>query len=202
MGAKRPIRIVVLGAPKVGKTAITVRYLTHRFIGEYSSRTDAVYKHTANIGGEKTELEILDTCKSSMERREGDGYLVVFSVTEPSSLAAAAGILAGLPQARPVLLLANKIDLEHARKINYSSFHRSVSLRAALELSVVAGCSYLEVSASSSAMDRGGIPLAFAAVASKAKPVSPLRAAIRALAALLSYRKVYHHRRPSEVKWK
>ncbi|XP_014274993.1 ras-like protein family member 11B [Halyomorpha halys] len=193
MGAKRPIRIVVLGAPKVGKTAITVRYLTHRFIGEYSSRADVVYKHTANIGGEKTELEILDTCKSSIERREGDGYLVVFSVTEPSSLAAAAGILAGLPQARPVLLLANKIDLEHAR---------TVTLRSALELSVIAGCSYLEVSASSSAMDRGGIPLAFAAVASKAKPVSPLRAAIRALAALLSYRKVYHYRRTSEMKWK
>ncbi|CAD7091938.1 unnamed protein product [Hermetia illucens] len=31
------IKVVVLGSSKVGKSAVTVRYLTKRYIGEYSS---------------------------------------------------------------------------------------------------------------------------------------------------------------------
>lgn len=34
-----PIRIAVLGTSQVGKSALTVRYLTKRFIGEYRSDT-------------------------------------------------------------------------------------------------------------------------------------------------------------------
>ena len=33
----RPLKVALLGADKVGKSALTVRYLTKRFIGEYRS---------------------------------------------------------------------------------------------------------------------------------------------------------------------
>ena len=34
-----PLRVAVVGASEVGKSALTVRYLTKRFIGEYRSDT-------------------------------------------------------------------------------------------------------------------------------------------------------------------
>ena len=37
--SNRPLRVAVLGAEEVGKSALTVRYLTKRYIGEYRSDT-------------------------------------------------------------------------------------------------------------------------------------------------------------------
>lgn len=34
-----PLRVAMLGSSQVGKSALTVRYLTKRFIGEYRSDT-------------------------------------------------------------------------------------------------------------------------------------------------------------------
>lgn len=34
-----PLRVAVLGGSQVGKSALTVRYLTKRYIGEYRSDT-------------------------------------------------------------------------------------------------------------------------------------------------------------------
>ncbi|XP_046393707.1 uncharacterized protein LOC124161433 [Ischnura elegans] len=60
------IRVVVMGSSRVGKSAVTVRYLTKRFIGEYSSSRDFLYKHTVVFdGGARTDVEILDTSKCS-----------------------------------------------------------------------------------------------------------------------------------------
>ncbi|XP_071455749.1 ras-like protein family member 12 [Hetaerina americana] len=60
------IRVVVMGSSRVGKSAVTVRYLTKRFIGEYSSSRDFLYKHTVVFdGGARTDIEILDTSKCS-----------------------------------------------------------------------------------------------------------------------------------------
>ncbi|KYB25136.1 hypothetical protein TcasGA2_TC031331 [Tribolium castaneum] len=41
------IRVVVLGSPRVGKSAVTVRYLTKRYIGEYSSTSGEFFSLTA-----------------------------------------------------------------------------------------------------------------------------------------------------------
>ncbi|XP_072161401.1 uncharacterized protein [Bemisia tabaci] len=57
------IRIVVLGGSRCGKTAVTVRYLTKRYIGEYSSTTDFLYRTNVTFDNVTTQLEILDTCK-------------------------------------------------------------------------------------------------------------------------------------------
>ncbi|KAI5733081.1 hypothetical protein M8J76_007442 [Diaphorina citri] len=60
------IKLVVMGASRVGKSAVTVRYLTKRYIGEYSSSTDMIYRHNTTIDNTTTEVEILDTCKCSV----------------------------------------------------------------------------------------------------------------------------------------
>lgn len=54
------VRIAVLGNMNVGKSALTVRYLTRRFIGEYSSKTDLLYRQTVTFDSGLLDVEIVD----------------------------------------------------------------------------------------------------------------------------------------------
>ncbi|XP_046808542.1 ras-related and estrogen-regulated growth inhibitor [Lucilia cuprina] len=56
------LKIAVVGAPSVGKSALIVRFLTKRYIGEYDHQTENRYKHEALVDGEPVLFEILDTC--------------------------------------------------------------------------------------------------------------------------------------------
>ncbi|XP_073986556.1 ras-related and estrogen-regulated growth inhibitor-like protein isoform X2 [Rhodnius prolixus] len=141
--------------------AITVKYLTRRYIGEYSSRVDFLYKKYEWINGVPTQLEILDTCKypdrlSKEILRWADAFLLVFSVVDSSSLFLAERLLDSMDRnRRPTLLMANKCDLEHAR---------AVSSRSGQELAVKHGCLYLEVSAAGNTQESRPTP-AFLALA-------------------------------------
>ncbi|CAI9613277.1 unnamed protein product, partial [Staurois parvus] len=52
--------ILVLGAENVGKSALTVRFLTRRFIGEYVG-TESVYTHNIMVDGRETLFSIWDS---------------------------------------------------------------------------------------------------------------------------------------------
>ncbi|XP_032778366.2 ras-like protein family member 11B isoform X2 [Daphnia magna] len=60
------IRVCVLGSAAVGKTAVVVRYLTNRFIGEYCTGKDLLYKKTIKIDGFPSQIEIADTSNASI----------------------------------------------------------------------------------------------------------------------------------------
>lgn len=61
------LRVVVLGAEKTGKSAVTVRFLTKRFIGEYNSNIDLLYKSCIKQEDYLTDIEILDTCSKKVD---------------------------------------------------------------------------------------------------------------------------------------
>lgn len=94
------VKIVVLGASNVGKTALIVRFLTKRFIGDYEANTGALYSRKISLDGEQVSLQVQDTpCVALQEEAEGlycqeqinrsiywaDGYVLVFSITDQSS---------------------------------------------------------------------------------------------------------------------
>ncbi|VVC94279.1 unnamed protein product [Leptidea sinapis] len=56
------VKVAVIGAPSVGKSALTVRFLTKRYIGEYDHQQESKYKHETLLDGEPILFEILDTC--------------------------------------------------------------------------------------------------------------------------------------------
>ncbi|KAG7172622.1 Ras-related and estrogen-regulated growth inhibitor-like 6 [Homarus americanus] len=127
-------RLTVIGSKAVGKTALTVRYLTKRFIGEYQSDTDMIYRATMPVDGSKIALEILDLSSNLDEvvvPREtvawAEAWLVVYSITSWESFrvgvraveAVTAACGADQPNP-PVLIMANKKDLEHIRQVNES----------------------------------------------------------------------------------
>ncbi|XP_072765965.1 ras-related and estrogen-regulated growth inhibitor [Anoplolepis gracilipes] len=169
------IKVVVLGGPRVGKSAVVVRYLTRRYIGEYSSTSDFLYRHSANIDNVTTEVEILDTSRCEENGclyshiRWGEAFVVVYSVTCKRSFQEARGLLKQLADLRlpsyfTALLLGNKRDLDHARE---------VCVDEGQQLSLAHGCQFYEVSAAESP---AGAALAFQALLREARSVQLLRA--------------------------
>ncbi|XP_070191431.1 ras-related and estrogen-regulated growth inhibitor-like isoform X2 [Littorina saxatilis] len=150
-GGGREINIAVLGAKGVGKSAIIVRYLTRRFIGDYDPEMDAIFTHTASVDNKQLVMHIMDSAwpSTSREPREdpitwADGFLLVFSITDASSWACVQDLVPRLRSVRdddrlPVAIAANKCDLIHLRRVSSAD----CSAWAAEH-----GCVYREVSAS------------------------------------------------------
>ncbi|XP_053603719.1 ras-related and estrogen-regulated growth inhibitor-like protein [Plodia interpunctella] len=183
------IRVVVLGSPRSGKSAVVVRYLTKRYIGEYSSTGDFLYQHRVAFDGAVSEVEILDTSNCAIRGclaehvRWGDAFAVVYSVCERRSFLAAAELLSllertRLPGCASVTLLGNKRDLEHAREVHAEEGQ---------ELSLRFGCQFYEVSAAESC---AGAALAFHALLREARALALLLPAPRRKLAAYSVSKV------------
>ncbi|XP_071527039.1 ras-related and estrogen-regulated growth inhibitor-like protein [Panulirus ornatus] len=120
-----PLRVAVLGSGDVGKSALTVRYLTKRFIGEYRSDTDMLYKTVLQVDGVAQPVEIMDTSASCDESSDAhlqwaEAFVVVYAITDKESYRWAANTVQELSERRAtasVLMLGNKSDLGHLREV-------------------------------------------------------------------------------------
>ncbi|XP_069135757.1 ras-related and estrogen-regulated growth inhibitor-like [Argopecten irradians] len=88
---QRPFRVVILGQNGVGKSALTVRFLTRRFIGEYDPNLEKTYSCNKCIDGDNVTIEVLDTAiqgeknKTEENIKWADAYVLVYSVTDSCS---------------------------------------------------------------------------------------------------------------------
>ncbi|CAG9314481.1 unnamed protein product [Blepharisma stoltei] len=85
--------IAMLGAAAVGKSAVTMRYVSNKFVRDYDPTIENYYTKTTQIEGEPTVISILDT--AGMEDYypliddwidKKDGFVLVYSVDVPDSL--------------------------------------------------------------------------------------------------------------------
>ncbi|XP_037544347.1 GTP-binding protein Rhes [Nematolebias whitei] len=86
-------RIVVLGAPRVGKTNILRRFLGEEFEEHYEPTIEDFYRKLFYIGGEAYQVDLLDAARERdfpAKRRlsilTGDVFLLVFSLDDRESL--------------------------------------------------------------------------------------------------------------------
>ncbi|XP_063793262.1 ras-like protein family member 11A-like [Pseudophryne corroboree] len=134
----RNIKIVVLGSSGVGKTALVVRFLTKRFIGDYEANTGALYSRKVTIDGEQISLQVQDTpyvlmeedtdtisCQEQINRSIywADGFVFVFSITDYNSYRMIRPLYQHLKKIHPntkipLLLVGNKADLLRARQVS------------------------------------------------------------------------------------
>jgi len=115
------LRLVVAGGKGVGKSALAVRFLTKRFIGEYQPAAELEYYKKMEIDGCMLGLEVLDTSSQSPPLAPHHLLLVLYSITDRSSLSTASDLLRScVPcvESSQVLLLANKLDLHHLREVD------------------------------------------------------------------------------------
>ncbi|WKX92636.1 hypothetical protein Q1695_010568 [Nippostrongylus brasiliensis] len=122
---RRPYEIttVVLGATKVGKSALVSQFLWERFLTDYRPTVEEFNWIEYDVEeGSALMLQIIDASGSrdflAMRHfyiRTGDAFLVVFSIDDAHSLEEAKRIIEEIEQERnkkvPVVLVANKCDL-------------------------------------------------------------------------------------------
>ncbi|XP_060611172.2 ras-related and estrogen-regulated growth inhibitor-like protein [Anolis sagrei] len=127
--------VVVLGAGQVGKSALTVRFLTRRFIGEYGDM-ESIYTHTLATEGREILFHIWDfpysqkwTEESSPEEKRiqwADGFILVYSICDRASFNSLRPKVQVIKAAKegpgqekvPIVIVGNKRDLHHRRAVS------------------------------------------------------------------------------------
>ncbi|XP_041932421.1 zgc:64022 [Alosa sapidissima] len=146
--------ILLLGADNVGKSALTVRFLTRRFIGEYGD-IDSIYSRSDKIDGRDICFNIWDSSHSQNGDEAGhiserqlqwaDGFILVYSICDRASFNVVRQQVQRIRQAKnklpaavPIIIVGNKRDLQH---------RRTVSSEEGRLLALSADCGFFEISA-------------------------------------------------------
>ncbi|XP_053545026.1 GTP-binding protein Rhes [Bombina bombina] len=158
--AKNSYRMVVLGASRVGKSAIVSRFLNGRFEDQYTPTIEDFHRKLYNIRGEMYQLDILDTSGNhpfpAMRRLSiltGDVFILVFSIDNLDSFDEVKRLRKQILEVKscvknktketgefPMMICGNKCDCgEQHRKVRSEEVERLVSGDD--------NCAYFEVSA-------------------------------------------------------
>ncbi|XP_078801107.1 ras-like protein family member 12 [Oryzias latipes] len=143
--------LVLLGVTGCGKSALTVKFLTKRFIGEYDPCLEDIYTSEEIVDQQLVTVRVMDTCDQGLpvncERylSWANAFLVVYSINNVESFHGCQLYLQILsshnktfrPQT-PIILLGNKLDMDR---------YRLVSQCDAEALATRFGCLFFELSA-------------------------------------------------------
>ncbi|MCJ8737530.1 hypothetical protein PDJAM_G00025060 [Pangasius djambal] len=143
--------IVVLGAMGSGKSALTVKFLTKRFISEYDPNLEDTYSSEEMVDQQPVLVKVMDTADQNgpvnCDRylAWASAFLIVYSIDNRLSfevcqqyVEAVTLYTKGLQPEAPIILVGNKVDMERYRQVNKAD---GAALAARF------GCLFFEVSA-------------------------------------------------------
>ncbi|BFF94632.1 ras-related and estrogen-regulated growth inhibitor [Drosophila madeirensis] len=91
---QKTLKVMVLGQSGVGKTAMVVRFITRRFIGEYDPNLEKIYTCQTTLDKEQVQFDILDATGQLQELdgvtlesniRWADAFILMYSITDKCS---------------------------------------------------------------------------------------------------------------------
>ncbi|KAK0410656.1 hypothetical protein QR680_005257 [Steinernema hermaphroditum] len=124
----REFKVVVLGSGGVGKSALTVQFVSNTFIEKYDPTIEDFYRKEIEIDGQPCVLEILDTAGTEqfasmrdLYIKNGQGFVVVYSITSQQTFHDIKSMRDQIVRVKgtehvPILLVGNKCDLQHQRQ--------------------------------------------------------------------------------------
>ncbi|XP_002732797.1 ras-like protein family member 12 [Saccoglossus kowalevskii] len=134
-------KIALLGSLGVGKSALTVKFITRRFINEYDPNLEDTYSKEAVVDNQQVLIKIMDTANHVAESWIGsedecgadrylnwaDSFIVVYSIDNRHSFDTAKTFLQEVSDyqklnspEKPILLLGNKVDISRYRQVSKS----------------------------------------------------------------------------------
>lgn len=146
----REYKVVVLGSGGVGKSALTVKFVSGNFMEKYDPTIEDFYRKEIEVDGAPSVLEILDTAGTEqfasmrdLYIKNGQGFVIVYSITSMQTFQDIRSMKEQIVRVKgtdrvPMLLVGNKCDLESQREV-----HSDESALLAHEWS----CPFLEASA-------------------------------------------------------
>lgn len=136
----REYKLIVLGAGGVGKSCLTIQYISSQYIDSYDPTIEDSYNKIINIDNRIVELEILDTAgieqftaMRELYIKNGDGFILVYSINDLNSFKELIKLreqilkIKGSQNNCLMVLVGNKADL------NY--MERKVSIQDGIDLS-------------------------------------------------------------------
>ncbi|KAJ8887311.1 hypothetical protein PR048_013526 [Dryococelus australis] len=129
----REFKVVVLGSGGVGKSALTVQFVSGCFMEKYDPTIEDFYRKEIEVDNSPCVLEILDTA----------GFVVVYSLTNHQTFQDIKTMKDLITRVKgtervPILLVANKVDLENQREVETNEGDG---------LARIWGCPFVEASA-------------------------------------------------------
>jgi len=135
----REFKVVVLGSGGVGKSALTVQFVSGSFMEKYDPTIEDFYRKEIEVDGAPCVLEILDTAGTEqfasmrdLYIKNGQGFVVVYSITSQQTFQDVRHMKDQIVRVKcgggyggqttdasriPILLVGNKADLEHQREV-------------------------------------------------------------------------------------
>ncbi|XP_022095209.1 ras-related protein Rap-2a-like [Acanthaster planci] len=125
----REYKVVVLGSGGVGKSALTVQFVSGNFVEKYDPTIEDFYRKAIEVENTMSILEILDTAGTEqfasmrdLYIRNGQGFVVVYSVTNKQSFGDVVNLREQIIRVKgstqvPLVLVGNKADLEKERQV-------------------------------------------------------------------------------------
>ena len=126
----REFKVVVLGSGGVGKSALTVQFVSGRFMEKYDPTIEDFYRKEIEVDGSPCVLEILDTAGTEqfasmrdLYIKNGQGFLVVYSLTNHQTFQDIKNMKEQIARVKgsdrvPIMLVGNKVDLENQREVS------------------------------------------------------------------------------------
>ncbi|CAL6038048.1 Rab1a [Hexamita inflata] len=123
------LKIVLLGNANVGKTSLILNFMSGRFLEQQPNSSGASYSFKLMaIKNEQVKVQIWDTAGqerfsgfTSLYYRDANGCMVVYDVTDPSSLQKSVEIFKTVLQVNPrasFAVIGNKADLQYELSVN------------------------------------------------------------------------------------
>jgi Ras-related protein Rap-2C len=146
----REYKVVVLGSGGVGKSALTVKFVSGTFMEKYDPTIEDFYRKEIEVDSAPSVLEILDTAGTEqfasmrdLYIKNGQGFVIVYSITSLQTFQDIKTMKEQIQRVKgiddiPMILVGNKADLEHQREVPSSE---GVSLAQSW------GCPFIETSA-------------------------------------------------------
>uniref|UniRef100_A0A8I5NU40 Ras-related protein Rap-2 n=1 Tax=Papio anubis TaxID=9555 RepID=A0A8I5NU40_PAPAN len=139
----------------LGKSALTVQFVTGTFIEKYDPTIEDFYRKEIEVDSSPSVLEILDTAGTEqfasmrdLYIKNGQGFILVYSLVNQQSFQDIKPMRDQIIRVKryekvPVILVGNKVDLESERE---------VSSNEGRALAEEWGCPFMETSAKSKTM--------------------------------------------------
>ncbi|XP_068390477.1 ras-related protein Ral-B isoform X3 [Eschrichtius robustus] len=123
-------KVIMVGSGGVGKSALTLQFMYDEFVEDYEPTKADSYRKKVVLDGEEVQIDILDTAGQEDYAairdnyfRSGEGFLLVFSITEHESFTATAEFREQILRVKaeedkvPLLVAGNKSDLQERRQV-------------------------------------------------------------------------------------
>ncbi|KAJ3716042.1 ras protein [Lentinula raphanica] len=146
----REYKLVVVGGGGVGKSALTIQFIQSHFVDEYDPTIEDSYRKQCVIDDEVALLDVLDTAGQEeygamreQYMRTGEGFLLVYSITSRNSFEEISTFHQQILRVKdqdtfPVVVVANKCDLEYERQVGPNEGR---------DLAKLFNCKFIETSA-------------------------------------------------------